>query len=124
MATQAGQPPTIQAKPPSAAPKLPPEADLSPLLLPLAGTFLLDTYDAGKFGGTGRTGDWQKFRRHRGAHRDKTWILSGGLTLDNLPEAVAATGANFVDLNSGVESSPGVKDAAQLGALGRILARA
>lgn len=99
------------------APKLPPEADLSALPLPLATTFLLDTYHPEKFGGTGQTGDWEKFRRHRQAFPAKTWILSGGLNPDNLAAAVAATGATVIDLCSGVEASPGVKDHAKLQAL-------
>ena len=105
------------------APKLPPGADLSPLLLPLADTFLLDTYHAEKFGGTGETGDWAKFRRHLQAHPDKTWVLSGGLTPENLAEAVAHSGTKFVDLNSGLESSPGVKDHGILRQLAAVLKR-
>lgn len=96
------------------APKLPPDAEVRPELLPLADTFLLDTFHADKFGGTGETGDWPKFRRHRETHPDRTWILSGGLKPDNVAAAVAATGARFLDVNSGVELSPGVKDPAKL----------
>jgi phosphoribosylanthranilate isomerase len=99
------------------APKLPPAEDVRPEWLPLADTFLLDTYHPEKFGGTGTTSDWTKFNRHQAAHPDKTWILSGGLTPENIREALAATGARFVDVNSGVESSPGVKDHAKLRAL-------
>lgn len=96
------------------APKLPPEADVSPLLLPLAHTFLLDTFHAEKFGGTGETGDWPKFKRHRNAHSSKTWILSGGLNAENIAAAVTATGAKFLDVNSGVEQAPGIKSPAKL----------
>lgn len=99
------------------APKLPPGQDVKPDWLPLADTFLLDTFHADKFGGTGETGDWAKFKRHREAHPAKTWILSGGLKPANLAEAVASTGAKFLDVNSGVELSPGVKDPAKLKAL-------
>lgn len=99
------------------APKLPPGQDVKPDWLPLADTFLLDTFHADKFGGTGETGDWAKFKRHREAHPAKTWILSGGLKPANLAEAVASTGAKFLDVNSGVELSPGVKDPARLKAL-------
>lgn len=96
------------------APKLPPAQDVKPEWLPLADTFLLDTFHADKFGGTGETGDWAKFKRHRDGHPAKTWILSGGLKPDNVAAAVAATGAKFLDANSGVELSPGVKDPAKL----------
>ncbi len=95
-------------------PKLEPAADISPTLLPLAETFLLDTFHPEKFGGTGETGDWAKFRRHREAHPQKTWVLAGGLKPENVGAAVAATGTKFVDVVSGVELSPGVKDPAKL----------
>jgi phosphoribosylanthranilate isomerase len=96
------------------APKLPPGQDVATAWLPFADTFLLDTFHAEKFGGTGEAGDWPKFRRHREAHPARTWILSGGLKPDNVAAAVAATGARFLDVNSGVELSPGVKDPAKL----------
>ncbi len=92
------------------APKLPPGEDVKPEWLPFAPNFLLDTFHADKFGGTGQTGDWSKFKRHTAAHPDKTWILSGGLNPENIAAAVTATGARFVDINSGVESAPGLKD--------------
>lgn len=96
------------------APKLPPDADVPAAWLALAGGVLLDTFDPALFGGTGRTGDWPKFRRHRQAHPATTWILSGGLNPSNVGEALAGTGARFLDVNSGVESAPGVKDQAKL----------
>lgn len=96
------------------APKLPPEADVADAWLPLAGYFMLDTFHPDKFGGTGETGDWAKFARHRLAHPKHRWILAGGLSPENVTEAVRASGTNFVDVNSGVESAPGVKDEAKL----------
>lgn len=96
------------------APRLPPAADVPAALLPLAETFLLDTFHAEKFGGTGVRGDWAKFRRHREAHPEKSWILAGGLTPENIGDALAATGARWVDVNSGVEQAPGVKDSRKL----------
>jgi phosphoribosylanthranilate isomerase len=96
------------------APKLPPGVDVPQAWIWVAECILLDTFDPTLFGGTGRTGDWPKFRRHREAHPNKTWILSGGLNPENVGAALAATGARFVDVSSGVESSPGVKDHARL----------
>jgi phosphoribosylanthranilate isomerase len=96
------------------APKLPPGQGVKPEWLPLADTFLLDTFHADKFGGTGETGDWDKFKRHQNGHPIKTWILSGGLNPDNIAAAIAATGAKFVDVNSGVEQAPGIKSPAKL----------
>ena len=104
------------------APKLLPAADLPAGLRPLAETFLLDTFDPDKFGGTGRTGDWGKFARHQRAHPEKTWVLSGGLGPENIRDALQLSGARVVDVNSGVESAPGVKDLGKLQALVRAMA--
>jgi phosphoribosylanthranilate isomerase len=92
------------------APKLPPAQDVPAALLPLAETFLLDTFHPEKFGGTGETGDWVKFARHQKMHPAKTWILSGGLNPENIVDALKQSGARCVDVGSGVESAPGVKD--------------
>jgi len=92
------------------APKLPPAADVPAELRPLAKYFLLDTFHAAGFGGSGLTGDWAKFSRHAAAHPDKTWILAGGLNPENIGDALRQSGARFVDVNSGVETAPGVKD--------------
>jgi phosphoribosylanthranilate isomerase len=96
------------------APKLPPGEDVPAEWLPLAATFLLDTFHAGGFGGSGKTGDWDKFARHQQGHPQNTWVLAGGLTPDNITGAIASSGTRFVDVNSGVESSPGVKDRVKL----------
>jgi phosphoribosylanthranilate isomerase len=96
------------------APKLPPGSHVSPAWLQLAHTVLLDTFDESLFGGTGRTGDWPKFRSHREAHPKTQWILSGGLNPENITGALAGSGARFVDVNSGIESAPGVKDQRKL----------
>jgi len=58
-------------------------------------------------GGTGLTFDW---RLIAGETWGVPWILAGGLTPENVAEAIARTGARFVDVSSGVERSPGVKD--------------
>jgi phosphoribosylanthranilate isomerase len=96
------------------APKLPPASDVPASWLGLARTVLLDTFDPSLFGGTGRVGDWPKFKRHRESHPRTTWILSGGLSPENIGGALAGSGARFVDVNSGVESAPGVKDREKL----------
>jgi phosphoribosylanthranilate isomerase len=96
------------------APKLPPSSDVSPAALAVAKFILLDTFHAEGFGGSGKTGDWPKFARHQAAHTRNFWILAGGLNPDNIGEAVRASGARFVDVNSGVEAAPGVKDEAKL----------
>src|SRR5262249_7924649 len=103
---------SAQAEPASLwlAPKLPPGVDVAEEWLPLAGTFLLDTFHADKFGGSGEAGDWGKFARHQKKYFHHKWILAGGLTPENVGAALAASGARIVDVNSGVESAPGVKD--------------
>ena len=62
-------------------------------------------------GGNGLTFDW---RLVAGRRWSVPWMLAGGLTPDNVGEAIRLTGANQVDVSSGVESSPGVKDAAAI----------
>jgi phosphoribosylanthranilate isomerase len=104
------------------APRLTPGSDVPPAVLALANTFLFDAFVADQFGGSGKTADWTKFRRHGEAHPEKTWILAGGLGPDNVDVALKATGARFVDVNSGVEASPGVKDQAKLTAFALQLA--
>lgn len=106
------------------APKLPPGEDVFTEWLPLATYFLMDTFHAGGFGGSGKTGDWVKFARHQKKHPTKVWILAGGLTPENIGGALTGTGARFVDANSGVESVPGIKDPVRLRALADAIHRA
>lgn len=68
---------------------------------------LVDTYKAGIPGGTGETFDWSFMRERRD---DVPLILSGGLTPENVADAVVAVRPFAVDVSSGVEVSPGVKD--------------
>jgi phosphoribosylanthranilate isomerase len=96
------------------APKLPPGTDVSPAALAVAKFILFDTFHAGGFGGSGKTGDWASFERHQFAHPKNFWILAGGLNPENIEEALKRTGARLVDVNSGVEAAPGVKDEAKL----------
>jgi len=96
------------------APKLPPEAEVTPEMRAAAKFLLVDTFHAAGFGGSGQTGDWGKFARLQAAHRENFWILAGGLNPENIGDALRASGARFVDVNSGVEAAPGVKDEAKL----------
>lgn len=59
-------------------------------------------------GGNGVSFDWRLISARRWS---KPWMLAGGLTPDNVAEAIALTGAKQVDVSSGVETAPGVKDA-------------
>lgn len=68
---------------------------------------LLDSHSPGQPGGTGETFAWELARAHRGT---VPMILSGGLNPDNVGAAIAATRPYAVDVASGVELRPGVKD--------------
>ena len=74
---------------------------------------LLDTAAHGLRGGTGETWDWALAARRR---RKVPAILSGGLTAANVGAGIAAVDPYAVDVSSGVEASPGVKDPAKLAA--------
>ncbi len=77
------------------------------------GAILLDTYHETKLGGSGETFDWTLAVRAK-ALTDRPIILSGGLTPDNVQEALEAVRPYAVDVASGVEAFPGVKDHARL----------
>ncbi len=76
---------------------------------------LLDAHVAGQRGGTGETFDWELVAARRSA---VPLILSGGLTAGNVAAGIAATHPFAVDVASGTEASPGVKDPAKLEAFG------
>ena len=64
-------------------------------------------------GGVGASFDWSMLQ---GRSFRRPWFLAGGLTPDNAAEAAAISGAPLLDVSSGVESAPGVKDAARIAA--------
>jgi len=82
---------------------------------------LLDAYVPGARGGTGETFAWDLLRHHRGS---VPVVLSGGLTADNVGEAIATARPFAVDSASGTESAPGRKDPAKLKAFVRAVALA
>jgi phosphoribosylanthranilate isomerase len=82
---------------------------------------LLDTKVEGARGGSGRTWDWSLAAQRRSKI---PMLLSGGLTPDNVAEGIAAVKPYAVDVASGVEASPGVKDPAKLEAFLSIAAPA
>lgn len=96
------------------APRIPTGKELDLAFVPLADTMLLDAYHPDSFGGTGKTGDWKAFSALRTKFRKVTWVLAGGLNPENIAAAVMASGARVVDVNSGVEAAPGVKDHAKI----------
>ena len=69
--------------------------------------FLVDFREADRYGGTGKRADW-KFAAKLG--EAYPLILAGGLNSENIGEALAAVAPGAVDINSGIEKSPGIKD--------------
>ena len=74
---------------------------------------LLDAHSPSSPGGTGESFDWALAKLHGG---EPPLVLSGGLTPDNVAEAIAATRPFAVDTASGTEAEPGRKDPAKLAA--------
>ena len=81
---------------------------------------LADSYAPGLRGGTGRIVDWNLARRVMKTH---PLILSGGLSPDNISEALAAVSPDAVDINSGVETAPGKKDPEKIRAIVDLIRR-
>ena len=75
---------------------------------------LLDAHAPGSYGGTGVRLDWNMVRDQRDKLLGLPLILAGGLTPDNVAEAILTARPDAVDVASGVESSPGKKDPAKL----------
>jgi phosphoribosylanthranilate isomerase len=80
---------------------------------PVADLLLFDAKPAGAAlpGGNAQAFDWTILSGRRFA---RPWLLAGGLTPDNVAEAIRVSGAALVDVSSGVESAPGLKDPAKI----------
>ncbi|MBV9067780.1 MAG: phosphoribosylanthranilate isomerase [Acidobacteria bacterium] len=74
---------------------------------PHAAWLLFDTFGERRSGGTGRRFDWSLLAAY---DRSKPFFLSGGLTPDNVAAAVSMVRPDAIDVASGVEASPGIKD--------------
>jgi phosphoribosylanthranilate isomerase len=85
-----------------------------------ASALLLDTYQAGKPGGTGTAFDWSVIPRELAARI----VLAGGLTPDNVEQAVRQVRPYAVDVSGGVEQDKGIKDADKIAAFIRGVERA
>lgn len=79
----------------------------------IADRILFDAPAAALPGGTGTRFDWSLLKNHR---HTMDWGIAGGLTPENVAQAIAETGAPLVDVSSGVESAPGVKDVDKIAA--------
>lgn len=82
-----------------------------------AAGILLDAHAPGVYGGTGQTIDWNLARTFAAENEDLPLILAGGITVDNVAGAIAAVHPAALDVASGAESCPGVKDFAKVAAL-------
>ncbi len=85
------------------------QADLeqAQLFSEMVDAILLDAYDPQMAGGTGKTLDWQMLRDFQ---PNCDWWLAGGLSPDNVADAIALVNPNGLDVSSGVEHSAGDKD--------------
>ena len=83
-------------------------------------TAMLDRYEAGARGGTGRAFDWSIAAA---VAKERDFLLAGGLTPENVGKAIATVGPWGVDVSSGVETD-GQKDATKIKAFAREVARA
>jgi len=102
------------------APKVPDGKPWPEEIISLAKTFLHDGHSADGFGGTGKQSDWQRFQKLKNLHKNKIWILAGGLGPKNIVDALESK-ADIFDLNSGVEISPGLKSAEKLAEIRTLL---
>ncbi len=80
---------------------------------PKAEAFLLDAFGGQQSGGSGRSFEWFQFPEKL----ISKLILAGGIHAENVTAATAATGAQFIDTSSGIESAPGVKSKTKMMAL-------
>lgn len=112
MATLAGWSGLVGAESLWLAPRVDPQEGSFPqIIMEFAETLLVDAYDKQAYGGTGKAGgNWQCFEDWSLLYQHKRWILAGGLGPENVRRALAATKAQMIDVNSGVEKEPGIKD--------------
>jgi len=79
---------------------------------PNARGFLVDAVHEGQFGGTGKTFDWSLLR----GEFTRPLILAGGLNVENVVAGIQQVNPVAVDVSSGVESAPGIKDSQKMNA--------
>lgn len=103
------------------APRVAPTDVFPTWMLEYTDTIVLDTYSKQQVGGTGHTGDFGRFASLKQQFEDTQWMLAGGLSASNVVDAIARSTTERVDVNSGVESAPGIKNPEKLRELFRVL---
>jgi phosphoribosylanthranilate isomerase len=92
--------------------------DIATELFTAADAVLLDAHVAGKLGGTGVTLPWEQLVNDLNAVRSNAMgarlVLAGGLRAENVGEAIRLLRPDVVDVSSGVETAPGIKDHARM----------
>lgn len=96
-----------------------PDSDVLPReaadLAEVADALMLDARVGGRSGGTGQTLKWDRLSESVAPLRERTKvILAGGLTPENVGAAIQAMRPHIVDVSSGIEIAPGIKDAAKM----------
>ncbi|MDA1353330.1 MAG: phosphoribosylanthranilate isomerase [bacterium] len=96
----------------------PEDLDLIPKYQGVASALLLDTKKSGTYGGTGKTFDWGLALKAK--EYDIPLILSGGIRVSNVSRAISLVNPYAIDISSGVEKEPGLKDYQKMQDLMRI----
>ena len=94
--------------------------DLPPLSAYRVRALLADFRDGSRYGGTGMSADWNLAAK---VAKSRPLILAGGLSVETIRRAIAAVAPGAVDINSGVERSPGKKDPEKMKNIVRIIRR-
>jgi phosphoribosylanthranilate isomerase len=82
--------------------------------------FIIDAREPGRYGGTGKRADWELAAR---LAQMRPLVLAGGLGLENMAAALAAVAPAAVDINSGCETAPGIKDHDRMRAIVALIRR-
>tara|TARA_B110000093_G_scaffold68732_1_gene74673 strand:+ start:1349 stop:1993 length:645 start_codon:yes stop_codon:yes gene_type:complete len=103
------------------APRVAPTDVFPEFVLEYTDTVVLDTFSEDQVGGTGHTGDFARFASLKQQYDDTQWMLAGGLSPTNVFDALVHSTASRIDVNSGVETAPGIKDPEKLRELFRVV---
>ncbi|MBT4758144.1 MAG: phosphoribosylanthranilate isomerase [Opitutae bacterium] len=103
------------------APRVAPTDVFPESVLEYTDTVVLDTFSKDQVGGTGHTGDFERFANLKQQFDDTQWMLAGGLSPSNVLDALARSTASRIDVNSGVETTPGIKDSEKLRELFKVV---